>query len=118
MQLRDSAESRTILGQEDERRWLWYGTGRPALQPPLLQAGRISYPLAAAAPGCCGVLRQRSGPWRCERRGGALEVRIPWSGTIATDAHDRQQFLTEGGSAAVSAGDSGVLLIYATGCFM
>ena len=42
----------------------------------------------------------------------SLEVRLPWSGTIATDAMTGQQVLTEGGVLRLSLpGISGVLLI-------
>ena len=101
-------------GQEDERLLAWYRKlGALRCSRPSLQQGGISYPLAAggglAVRRCCGsevtVAVMNAG---AEFR----EVRLPWSGTIATDAMTGQQFLTEGGVLRLSLpGISGVLLI-------
>ena len=101
-------------GQEDERLLAWYRKlGALRCSRPSLQQGGISYPLAAggglAVRRCCGsevtVAVMNAGAE-------SLEVRLPWSGTIATDAMTGQQFLTEGGVLRLSLpGISGVLLI-------
>ena len=101
-------------GQEDERLLTWYRKlGALRCSRPSLQQGGISYPLAAggglAVRRCCGsevtVAVMNAGAE-------SLEVRLPWSGTIATDAMTGQQFLTEGGVLRLSLpGISGVLLI-------
>ena len=101
-------------GQEDERLLAWYRKlGALRCSRPSLQQGGISYPLAAggglAVRRCCGsevtVAVMHAGAE-------SLEVRLPWSGTIATDAMTGQQFLTEGGVLRLSLpGISGVLLI-------
>ena len=101
-------------GQEDERLLAWYRKlGALRCSRPSLQQGGISYPLAAggglAVRRCCGsevtVAVMNSGAE-------SLEVRLPWSGAIATDAMTGQQFLTEGGVLRLSLpGISGVLLI-------
>ena len=101
-------------GQEDERLLAWYRKlGALRCSRPSLQQGGISYPLAAggglAVRRCCG-----SEVTVAVMNAGAefLEVRLPWSGTIATDAMTGQQFLTEGGVLRLSLpGISGVLLI-------
>ena len=101
-------------GQEDERLLAWYRKlGALRCSRPSLQQGGISYPLAAggglAVRRCCG-----SEVTVAVMNAGAefLEVRLPWSGTIATDAITGQQFLTEGGVLRLSLpGISGVLLI-------
>ena len=101
-------------GQEDERLLAWYRKlGALRCSRPSLQQGGISYPLAAggglAVRRCCG-----SEVTMAVMNAGAesLEVRLPWSGTIATDAMTGQQFLTEGGVLRLSLpGISGVLLI-------
>ena len=101
-------------GQEDERLLAWYRKlGALRCSRPSLQQGGISYPLAAggglAVRRCCG-----SAVTVAVMNAGAesLEVRLPWSGTIATDAMTGQQFLTEGGVLRLSLpGISGVLLI-------
>lgn len=101
-------------GQEDERLLAWYRKlGALRCSRPSLQQGGISYPLAAggglAVRRCCG-----SEVTVAVMNAGAefLEVRLPWSGTIATDAMTGQQFLTEGGVLQLSLpGISGVLLI-------
>ena len=101
-------------GQEDERLLAWYRKlGALRCSRPSLQQGGISYPLAAggglAVRRCCGsevtVAVMNAGAE-------SLEVHLPWSGTIATDAMTGQQFLTEGGVLRLSLpGISGVLLI-------
>ena len=101
-------------GQEDERLLAWYRKlGALRCSRPSLQQGGISYPLAAggglAVRRCCGsevtVAVMNAGAE-------SLEVRLPWSGAIATDAMTGQQFLTEGGVLRLSLpGISGVLLI-------
>ena len=101
-------------GQEDERLLAWYRKlGALRCSRPSLQQGGISYPLAAggglAVRRCCGsevtVAVMNAGAE-------SLEVRLPWSGTIATDAMTGQQFLTEGDVLRLSLpGISGVLLI-------
>ena len=101
-------------GQEDERLLAWYRKlGALRCSRPSLQQGGISYPLAAggglAVRRCCGsevtVAVMNAGAE-------SLEVRLPWSGTIATDAMTGQQFLPEGGVLRLSLpGISGVLLI-------
>ena len=101
-------------GQEDERLLAWYRKlGALRCSRPSLQQGGISYPLAAggglAVRRCCGsevtVAVMNAGAE-------SLEVRLPWSGSIATDAMTGQQFLTEGGVLRLSLpGISGVLLI-------
>ena len=101
-------------GQEDGRLLAWYRKlGALRCSRPSLQQGGISYPLAAggglAVRRCCGsevtVAVMNAGAE-------SLEVRLPWSGTIATDAMTGQQFLTEGGVLRLSLpGISGVLLI-------
>ena len=101
-------------GQEDERLLAWYRKlGALRCSRPSLQQGGISYPLAAgsglAVRRCCGsevtVAVMNAGAE-------SLEVRLPWLGTIATDAMTGQQFLTEGGVLRLSLpGISGVLLI-------
>ena len=101
-------------GQEDERLLAWYRKlGALRCSRPSLQQGGISYPQAAggglAVRRCCGsevtVAVMNAGAE-------SLEVRLPWSGTIATDAMTGQQFLTEGGVLRLSLpGISGVLLI-------
>ena len=101
-------------GQEDERLLTWYRKlGALRCSRPSLQQGGISYPLAAggglAVRRCCGsevtVAVMNAGAE-------SLEVHLPWSGTIATDAMTGQQFLTEGGVLRLSLpGISGVLLI-------
>ena len=101
-------------GKEDERLLAWYRKlGALRCSRPSLQQGGISYPLAAggglAVRRCCG-----SEVTVAVMNAGAefLEVRLPWSGTIATDAMTGQQFLTEGGVLRLSLpGISGVLLI-------
>lgn len=101
-------------GQEDERLLAWYRKlGALRCSRPSLQQGGISYPLAAggglAVRRCCG-----SEVTVAVMNAGAefLEVRLPWSGTIAIDAMTGQQFLTEGGVLRLSLpGISGVLLI-------
>ena len=101
-------------GQEDERLLAWYRKlGALRCSRPSLQQGGISYPLAAggglAVRRCCG-----SEVTVAVMNAGAefLEVRLPWSGTIATDAMTGQQFLTEGGVLRLSLpGISGALLI-------
>ena len=101
-------------GQEDERLLAWYRKlGALRCSRPSLQQGGISYPLAAggglAVRRCCGsevtVAVMNAGAE-------SLEVHLPWSGTIATDAMTGQQFLTEGDVLRLSLpGISGVLLI-------
>ena len=101
-------------GQADERLLAWYRKlGALRCSRPSLQQGGISYPLAAggglAVRRCCGsevtVAVMNAGAE-------SLEVRLPWSGTIATDVMTGQQFLTEGGVLRLSLpGISGVLLI-------
>ena len=101
-------------GQEDERLLAWYRKlGALRCSRPSLQQGGISYPLAAggglAVRRCCGsevtVAVMNAGAE-------SLEVHLPWSGTIATDAMTGQKFLTEGGVLRLSLpGISGVLLI-------
>ena len=100
-------------GQEDERLLAWYRKlGALRCSRPSLQQGGISYPLAAggglAVRRCCGsevtVAVMNAGAE-------SLEVHLPWSGTIATDAMTGQQFLTEGGLRLSLPGISGVLLI-------
>ena len=101
-------------GQEDERLLAWYRKlGALRCSRPSLQQGGISYPLAAggglAVRRCCGsevtVAVMNAGAE-------SLEVRLPWSGTIATDAMTGQKFLTEGDVLRLSLpGISGVLLI-------
>ncbi len=101
-------------GQEDERLLAWYRKlGALRCSRPSLQQGGISYLLAAggglAVRRCCGsevtVAVMNAGAE-------SLEVHLPWSGTIATDAMTGQQFLTEGGVLRLSLpGISGVLLI-------
>ena len=100
-------------GQEDERLLAWYRKLGALRCSRSLQQGGISYPLAAggglAVRRCCGsevtVAVMNAGAE-------SLEVRLPWSGTIATDAMTGQQFLTEGGVLRLSLpGISGVLLI-------
>ncbi len=101
-------------GQEDERLLAWYRKlGALRCSRPSLQQGGISYPLAA---GGGLAVRRRCGSevTVAVMNAGAefLEVRLPWSGTIATDAMTGQQFLTEGGVLRLSLpGISGVLLI-------
>ena len=101
-------------GQEDERLLAWYRKlGALRCSRPSLQQGGISYPLAAggglAVRRCCGsevtVAVMNAGAE-------SLEVHLPWSGTIATDAMTGQKFLTEGGVLRLSLpGISGALLI-------
>ena len=101
-------------GQEDERLLAWYRKlGALRCSRPSLQQGGISYPLAAGG----GLAVRRfcgSEVTVAVMNAGAesLEVHLPWSGTIATDAMTGQKFLTEGGVLRLSLpGISGVLLI-------
>ena len=101
-------------GQEDERLLAWYRKlGALRCSRPSLQQGGISYPLAAggglAVRRCCGsevtVAVMNAGAE-------SLEVRLPWSGTIATDAMTGQQFLADHGAVRLTLPPvSGVLLV-------